>query len=53
MNAMFGLLQVLIFQMLRYFRIEPCEKTKVPVEWNPQGFNRIQGGNWLKLVPRE
>ena len=44
--------KVMIYQLLRHFRLEKGEKTKDPIVWDKNGFNKIEGGNWIKLIPR-
>nr|APH81385.1 cytochrome P450 CYP3024A3 [Tigriopus kingsejongensis] len=44
--------KILLYQILRNFRLEPCAQTKIPVQWRTDHFNRIEGGCYLKLVPR-
>nr|AIL94146.1 cytochrome P450 CYP3024A3 [Tigriopus japonicus] len=44
--------KILMYQVLRNFRLEPCETTVYPPQWRNDHFNRIQGGCHLKLIPR-
>ena len=45
--------KVAMFQMLKNFRLETCDRTTTPLQWNMEHVNRLKGGTWLKLVPRE
>ena len=47
------LLQMLIYQLLRHFKLERCSRTVEPLVWDMEGIFRIKGGNWIKFVPRE
>lgn len=44
--------RILMYQVFRNFRLEPCEKTVIPIKWRTDHFNRIDGGVKLKAVPR-
>ena len=44
--------KVLIYNMVRAFRIEPSDKTPVPLELSKAHFAKVSGGNWLKFIPR-
>lgn len=41
-----------LYHVLKNFRIEPCEKTTVPLAWRKDHFNRLEGGTWIQLLPR-
>lgn len=46
--------KILIFNLLRHFKIEPSEKTPIPLGDALQydHIAKLRGGNWLKFVPR-
>ena len=39
--------KVLIFKILRNFKIEACEKTTQTIKWSKVHFNRLDGRCWL------
>ncbi len=44
--------RVLFFHLLRKYRFDPCEKTTIPLKWGFHHVNRLEGGCWLKMTPR-
>ncbi|XP_055381428.1 uncharacterized protein LOC129612011 [Condylostylus longicornis] len=45
--------KALLFYILKNFKLEPCKKTKIPVELDPINFPvTVKGGFWLKMIPR-
>ncbi len=46
--------KIIIYNLVRHFRIEPSEKTPVPLSEGLQydHMAKIKGGNWLKFIPR-
>ncbi len=45
-------MKVFIFNVVRSFRVEPSEKTPVPLVQAKDHIAKVKGGNWLKLIPR-
>ena len=45
--------KVVMFQVLRHFRLETCEKTPVPLQWSSTEFNKVEGGCWVRPVARQ
>ena len=44
--------KVLMFEILRNFSLEPCEKTQIPMVLDDDHFGKIKGGCHIKFVPR-
>ena len=44
--------KVVLFQILRHFRLEVCEKTTIPLAFSKDHFNKVAGDVWVKPVPR-
>ncbi|XP_072749241.1 cytochrome P450 9e2-like [Anoplolepis gracilipes] len=52
----FALLEtkVMLFHLLAYCDLKPCEKTSIPLKLKKGGFSmRAEAGLWLNVVPRE
>jgi len=45
-------MKVLVFQLLRHFRLERCEKTVYPMKFSTDFTHVIDGGVWLRIVER-
>jgi cytochrome P450 len=46
-------IKVLLFHLLRNFRVRLAQRTKVPPEWAKDHFIRLEGGLWVKLQRRD
>ena len=44
--------KMIMYHIIRNFVIEPCEKTPIPLVFDPDKFNRVKGGCFLKLKRR-
>nr|BBE49550.1 cytochrome P450 monooxygenase [Adoxophyes honmai] len=45
--------KVMVYQLLQHMRVEPSEKTPIPVKLSTESFNlRMKGGHWLRLRAR-
>ncbi len=42
-----------LFHLLRNFRVDPCDKTPVPIQYQADGIiSEVKDGNWLTVTPR-
>ena len=44
--------KILMYTILRNFILEPCSKTQTPLKYDSAAFLKLDGGAWLKFVPR-
>lgn len=45
--------KVIMFEILKNYALEPCEKTKIPIVFDDDHFAKIKGGCFLRFVPRK
>ncbi|XP_073945642.1 cytochrome P450 9e2-like [Choristoneura fumiferana] len=45
--------KVMVYQLLQHMKVEPSERTHIPIQLSTESFNlRMKGGHWLQLRAR-